>query len=139
MVSGSVHVNYIANVYSAGIPLHKIAGRQVAVFVGACGSDYATLLCRDPETTPKYQTTGSAFSITANRLSYTFDLKGPSATVDTACSASLTALHLACQCLRTGESEQAIVGGVNVLMSPDLMSGMSSLRYQRRRFHVQQN
>ena len=85
------------------------------------------MLCRDPETAPRYQTTGSAFSILANRVSYVFDLKGPSCTLDTACSSSLTAVHLACQSLRLGQAEQAIVGGVGVLLSPDMWSGMSSL------------
>ena len=71
--------------------------------------------------------TGSAFSILANRVSYFFDLNGPSCTLDTACSSSLTAVHLACQSLRLGQAEQAIAGGVGVLLSPDMWSGMSSL------------
>ncbi|KAL8668446.1 MAG: hypothetical protein Q9168_006926, partial [Polycauliona sp. 1 TL-2023] len=83
----------------------------------------------DPETAPRYQTTGCAFSILANRVSYAFDLKGPSCALDTACSSSLTALHLACQSLRLGEAVQAIVTGVGVLLSPDMWCGMSSLGY----------
>ena len=118
----------IVEIEIGGIRLQDIAGQQCGVYVGCCGADYAALLCRDPETAPKYQTTGSAYSILANRVSYVFDLKGPSMSIDTACSSSLTALNLACQSLRTGESRQAIVGGVCVLLSPDIMNGMSCLR-----------
>ena len=62
--------------------------------------------------------TGGALSIIANRVSYFFDLRGPSVTVDTACSSSLVAVHLACQSLRTRDSNLAIAGGVNLLLSP---------------------
>ena len=62
--------------------------------------------------------TGGALSIIANRVSYFFDLRGPSVTVDTACSSSLVAVHLACQSLRTGDSNLAIAAGVNLLLSP---------------------
>ena len=62
--------------------------------------------------------TGGALSIIANRVSYYFDLRGPSVTIDTACSSSLVAIHLACQSLRVGDSELALAGGVNLLLSP---------------------
>lgn len=67
--------------------------------------------------------------MTANRVSYFFDLKGPSVTVDTACSGSLVALHLACQSLRTGEASAAIAAGVNVALSHEFMSTMSMMRF----------
>lgn len=84
-------------------------------------------MCRDPETGPLYQATGNGQSILSNRISYFFDLKGPSITIDTACSSSLVGLHLACQGLRAGEADQAIVGGTNLIFSPDIMVAMSLL------------
>jgi acyl transferase domain-containing protein len=62
----------------------------------------------------------------SNRLSYFYNLSGPSFTVDTACSASLVALHLACQSLRTGECSSAIVGGVNYILDPNGFVTLSS-------------
>jgi acyl transferase domain-containing protein len=60
----------------------------------------------------------------SNRLSYYFNLKGPSVTMDTACSASLVALHLAAQSIKAGECKQAVVGGVNVMLNHDMMITM---------------
>lgn len=78
---------------------------------------------------PVYQATGGGPSLAflSNRLSYYFDLKGPSVTVDTACSASLVALHLACQTIRTGESKVAIAGGSNSILSHEIMITMSMM------------
>ena len=91
-------------------------------------SDYNELFAKDPETNLTYRITGTASNILSNRLSYMFDLHGPSFTVDTACSSSLAAFHLACQSLKTGEVRQAIVGGAYLVLSPDPMIGMSKLR-----------
>ncbi|KAL1970796.1 hypothetical protein VTN77DRAFT_2630 [Rasamsonia byssochlamydoides] len=114
---------------NAGIPLDKIVGTKTAVYVGNFTRDYCDITVRDPETAPLYFATGTGQSMLSNRLSYFFDLKGPSITVDTACSSSLVALHLACQSLRTGESDQAIVGGTNLIFSPHIMTTMSSLGF----------
>lgn len=111
----------------AGIPMETAVGSETAVYVGVFNKDYADIMGRDPETGPLYQATGNGQSILSNRISYFFDLKGPSVTIDTACSASLVGLHLACQSLRTGEAKQAIVGGTNMIFSPDIMIAMSLL------------
>lgn len=113
----------------AGIPLEEIVGTKTSVYVGNFTRDYCDITVRDPETAPLYFATGTGQSMLSNRLSYFFDLKGPSITVDTACSSSLVALHLACQSLRSGEADQAIVGGTNLIFSPHIMTTMSSLGY----------
>lgn len=64
----------------------------------------------------------------SNRISYHFDLKGPSVTVDTACSSSLVAIHQACQAIRAGEITQALVGATNLILDPDRVSIMSSMQ-----------
>ncbi|MFZ3344137.1 MAG: beta-ketoacyl synthase N-terminal-like domain-containing protein [Mycobacterium sp.] len=102
----------------AGIPADSLRRTQTGVFVGACASEYGYLASTDLSQVDAWSGTGGALSIIANRVSYFFDLHGPSATVDTACSSSLVAVHLACQSLRTGDSNLAIAAGVNLLLSP---------------------
>lgn len=72
--------------------------------------------------------TGTGTAITANRLSYIFDLRGPSFVLDTGCSGSIVALHQACNSLRNNESKMALVGGTNLMLSPDLFQPMSMNR-----------
>lgn len=89
------------------------------MFAALSFSEYAVQLFRDPETLPMFKATGCADSLMSNRISYAFDLRGPSLTVDTACSSSLTAIHLACQSLRAGESSMAVAGGCHLNLTPD--------------------
>lgn len=103
----------------AGINPNKLAGSATGVFVGISGYDYALLVASDAQPMDAYAGTGNAHSAAANRLSYTFDFRGPSIAVDTACSSSLVAVHQACQSLRLGECSLALVGGVNVLLAPE--------------------
>jgi acyl transferase domain-containing protein/acyl carrier protein len=113
----------------AGLPLDRCAGQPVGVFVGISTYDYGTLQMSSPERiSDGYANTGSALSIAANRISYLFDWRGPSMAVDTACSSSLTAAHLACQSLWRGESEVALAGGVNLILSPAITVGFSKLK-----------
>ncbi|WP_219664092.1 type I polyketide synthase [Streptomyces bambusae] len=102
----------------AGIPPRSLKGSSTGVFVGASASDYGVLQMNDIERVDAFSGTGSALSIIANRISYTFGLHGPSMVVDTACSSSLVAVHLAVQSLRNGECDLALAGGVNLLLSP---------------------
>ncbi|NJK56232.1 MAG: alpha/beta fold hydrolase [Pleurocapsa sp. SU_5_0] len=113
----------------AAIAGNDLAGSNTGVFIGISSSDYSQLRFHYGTDVDAYLGTGNAHSIAANRLSYLFDLKGPSLAVDTACSSSLVALHLASQSLKTGECDRAIAAGVNLLLSPELsqtfeMAGM---------------
>ena len=107
----------------AGIPAEALRGSATSVFVGANATDYLQLQLADALDIDLYTTVGSANCIIANRLSYFLDLRGLSLTVDTACSSSLVALHLAVRELRAGDSDLAIVGGVNVIASPMVTMG----------------
>ncbi|MEI6254553.1 MAG: type I polyketide synthase, partial [Mycobacteriaceae bacterium] len=102
----------------AGIAPQALRHTQTGVFAGACLGEYGYLAASDLSAVDAWSGTGGAMSIIANRLSYFFDFRGPSVTVDTACSSSLVAVHLACQSLRAGESDTALVAGVNVLLTP---------------------
>lgn len=99
----------------------------MGVFVGAKTSDYRLGLLRDLDQIPMFESTGNHQSIQAGRISYYFDLRGPSLAIDTACSSSLSALHLAVQSIRAGESDSAIVAGCNLYLEPDVSVSMSML------------
>jgi acyl transferase domain-containing protein len=102
----------------AGLPPSRLAGSGAGVYVGASALDYSTIALHDPALADAYFATGNTLSIISNRISYIFDLHGPSLTIDTACSSSLVALHEACEALAQGEIDAAVVGGVNILASP---------------------
>jgi phthiocerol/phenolphthiocerol synthesis type-I polyketide synthase C len=102
----------------AGIPATRLSGSQTGVYIGASSTDYGDLRLGDPASAGQHFVSGSTLSILANRISHVFDLRGPSLVVDTACSSSLVALHEACEALRAGRIEAALVGGVNLLLSP---------------------
>lgn len=116
---------------NAGIPMEKARGSNTAVYAAIFTRDYDRNIYKDPNRVPKYHATGSGEAILSNRISYTFDLKGPSMTLDTGCSGSMVALHQACQSIRSGESNMALACGVNIILNPDHMFGMSNLQYVR--------
>ena len=112
---------------NAGISMEAFTGSATGVYVATYTHDYENLIFNDPITIPKYSMTGLAHAIVANRISYAFDLKGPSVALNTACSGSLVALHQACQSLRLQETSMALVGGTNLILSPDAMIPMDRL------------
>jgi acyl transferase domain-containing protein len=117
----------------AGHSPRKLAGSATGVFVGICASDYQTmLLARGEGAIDAYLASGTAPSIAAGRISYTLGLQGPSMAIDTACSASLVAVHLACQSLRARESDMALAGGVNAILLPDTTIALSKAHMMAR-------
>ena len=112
----------------AGLVPAKLAGSQTGVFIGISHSDHNRILYRDLSGIDAYNGPDTYLCIAANRLSYLLNLQGPSMAIDTACSSSLVAVHLACQSLRSGESQLAIVGGVNLNLSPEEFIALSLLR-----------
>lgn len=91
--------------------------------------DYQKQVSKDPETMPRMNLAGNAFAILPNRLSWYFDLLGPSVHVDTACSSSLVAVDLACQSLRSGDADAALVTGTNVILGPECSLLVSNLNF----------
>ncbi|EFX02355.1 polyketide synthase [Grosmannia clavigera kw1407] len=114
---------------NAGIPLDHVSGSDMGVFVGSFCFDWAKITLRDPDALPLYHATGSGQAMLANRVSYYFNMHGPSVTMDTACSSSLVALHQACQALRAGECSAAVVAGVNCLLCQDSLGSMSTMGF----------
>ncbi len=110
----------------AGIVPASLNGSRTGVYVGICNTDYGQMALRQPlEDLDAYATTGGAHAVASGRISYFLGLRGPSMAIDTACSASLVCVHEACQSLRLGESELALAGGVNLVLTPDVTIGMS--------------
>jgi polyketide synthase 12 len=115
----------------AGIPLEALAGSATAVFVGVSGHDYDSIQGAATERVhvTGATNTGSASSIVANRVSYLFDLRGPSMALDTACSSALYALHHACRAIWSGDATMALAGGVNLMLKPETTIGFSKGGY----------
>lgn len=120
-----LEVAYEALEYASIAP-ESLAGSETGVFIGISTDDYAAWQLSSADAIDAYASTGKTFSIVANRLSYLLDLRGPSLAVDTACSSSLVAVHQACQSLRQQECSLALAGGVNLVLSPQLMIALSS-------------
>jgi acyl transferase domain-containing protein len=102
----------------AGLAPEKLAGTPTSVYVGCSISEYGLFFLSDLSLTDAYVGIGTSLSIIANRISYAYDFRGPSVALDSACSSSLVGVHLACQSLRSGESRCALVGGVNLTLTP---------------------
>jgi acyl transferase domain-containing protein/acyl carrier protein/phospholipid N-methyltransferase len=114
-------------VEDAGLTLAALANRRASVYIGICSWEYS-IIQLTPEARAAidaYTNLGSSLCIAANRISYFFNLRGPSLAVDTACSSSLVATHLGCRSIWNGETELAFVGGVNLMLAPELTIGFS--------------
>ena len=110
----------------AGVSPKDIAGSQTGFFFGISTADYCQLLFQGGyEGIDPYTATGGAHSIAAGRVAYLLGTHGPAVVIDTSCSSSLVALHLAGQSLRTGECDLALVGGVNLILSPESTIALS--------------
>ena len=112
---------------NAGIPLEKIDNRSVGCFVSSYAADYADMQNRDPEDRPSNNAIGIGRTILANRLSHFLNIKGPSVTLDTACSGSLQSLDFACRYLQSQDIDAAIVATSSLYMSPEHVIDQGSL------------
>lgn len=116
---------------NAGQPPDRLAGSRTGVYVGIGGFDYSNVIMNYEhhlKVINAYLGTGNAHSIAANRISYLLDLRGPSVAIDTACSSSLVAIHMACESLRAAQSDLAIAGAVNLILSPEVTIAFSHAR-----------
>ena len=103
---------------NAGYSADSISNTNTGVYIGASGSDYRLFLEQHQVKVDAYHGIGNSMAVLANRISYYYNIHGPSLQIDTACSSSLVAVHKAIQSLRSGESSQTLVGGVNVICHP---------------------
>ncbi len=114
----------------AGVDVTSLKNSKTGVFVGMSGDGYSQAHRHSgiPERIDAYSLTGTTASTAGGRISYSFGLEGPCLTLDTACSSTLVALHLACQSLRAQESELALVAGVNLMITPEIHVCFSKLQ-----------
>lgn len=102
----------------AGIKPSSLRGSHCGVFLGVASLDYSYRLMEDLEIIDTTSATSNTGSIVSNRLSYLFDLHGPSMSIDTACSSAMVAFHQACAAIRAGETSMALTGGVSLHLHP---------------------
>ncbi|MGK7875122.1 MAG: SDR family NAD(P)-dependent oxidoreductase [Xenococcaceae cyanobacterium] len=115
---------------NAGLAAEKLSGSQTGAFLGICFEDYSRFSLNSGDATQidAYSSLGNTRSIAAGRLAYILGLQGPAFFLDTSCSSSLLAVHLACQSLRLGECNLALAGGVNLMLSPEVTIGFCKLK-----------
>ena len=103
---------------NSGIKPSSLRGSRCGVYMGIASADYSYRMADDLAVVDSTTATGNTASIAANRISYAFDLRGPSMAIDTACSSSLVAFHQACRSIISGESTQALAGGISLHLHP---------------------
>eukprot|EP01071_Lankesteria_metandrocarpae_P012773 Lankesteria_metandrocarpae@DN6253_c0_g1_i1.p1 len=115
--------------HSAGYSRDSMVGENYGVWIGCCNMDWHfTGIHSDVEKSSSYSGTGGAGALMSNRISYAYGLKGPSMTIDTACSSSLVAADAAIQSVRMGHCTGAVVGGVNLMLTPQLFVAFCKAR-----------
>ena len=119
--------------HDGGFERRALLGSDVGVAIGITSTEFAQVLVAGPNASSVYAATSSSLSIASGRLSYVLGLQGPSLAVETACSASLVALHSAARAVRTGECGAHLAAGVNLILLPSsslgiAAAGMSSAR-----------
>ena len=112
----------------ARIDPSSLRGSDTGVFIGAGSQEYGPRIYDETEGFAGYLTTGTTPSVASGRVAYTLGLQGPAVTVDTSCSSSLVAVHLAVRSLRSGECDLAVAGGATVVCSPSIYVGFARLR-----------
>jgi acyl transferase domain-containing protein len=111
------------------ISLEECKNSSTGVYIGSCNTEYFSKQTEDAENCNDYSLPGGLLTLLSNRISYFYDFKGPSMTIDTACSSSGHALHLACQSLTRFETDMCIVGGSNLLLNPETTVGFSQGKF----------
>ncbi|KAJ5672272.1 hypothetical protein N7507_001399 [Penicillium longicatenatum] len=111
---------------NAGIPMERVFNSKTSVHTGSFGDDYKAFSTRDPQFGGQYSASSVSPNMLANRISWFFNLRGESINMDTACSSTLIAFHTACQGLRDGNAEMAIVAGANLFLSPDMAMSLNN-------------
>lgn len=112
---------------TAGRRPKDLIGSNTGVYCGLAYEDYASIVLRDLDALPRYTATGTSRAMASNRASYFFDWRGPSITLDTACSSGLVALHLAAQALHNGDCSLAVAAGTNLILAPNIYISESKL------------
>ena len=115
--------NLLEVVYEAleagGVGLEDASSTNVGCYVANFTADNLIIKAKDPESLTRFDSTGTGMTLLANRISHIFNLTGPSLVLDTACSSSMYALHLACLSLQAQETDGAIVAGTNLILTPE--------------------
>ena len=114
---------------NACLSLKSVAGTATGCFMGCSSSDYRETIFRDVDAMPTYCMSGAGYELISNRVSFFYDLKGPSFTLGTACSSGMVAIHQGCQSIRAGESSMAVVGASNLLLNPEMFVGLSNQNF----------
>ncbi|KAI3397078.1 hypothetical protein diail_11220 [Diaporthe ilicicola] len=114
---------------NANLSLQDVWGTQTTCYVGSAVSDYRDSVIRDFMQNPKYHLLGTGEEMISNRISHFLNIHGPSATVATACSSSLMAIHMAVQSIKSGEADMAITGGVGLMLTPDFTTHLANLSF----------